>query len=118
MGSFSKAIVCWDFSAPGLGTQRIRKYGLNLLIWIFSYIFFPGHQDKLLRSLVINRLGGCGDESLIAEAKRRFAAHLEGTQLIPADLRSAVYRAVMSRGDLSTYETMIQVLETFSISAV
>lgn len=40
------------------------------------------------------------DPQVIEEAKKRFDAHVAGTQVIPADLRSAVYRAVaQSCGD-------------------
>lgn len=68
-----------------------------------------GHLDKLLRPLVIGRLGRFGDEAIIAEAQKRFDAHVSGKALIPADLRSPVYRTVLSVGDESTYNTMLKV---------
>jgi len=68
-----------------------------------------GHLDKLLRPLVIGRLGRFGDEAIIAEAQKRFDAHVSGKALIPADLRSPVYRTVLSVGDESTYSTMLKV---------
>ena len=68
-----------------------------------------GHLDKLLRPLVIGRLGRFGDEAIIAEAQKRFEAHVSGKALIPADLRSPVYRTVLSVGDESTYNTMLKV---------
>jgi len=66
------------------------------------------HSDKLLRPLVIGRLGRFGDEAVIAEAQKRFEAHVSGKALIPADLRSPVYRTVLSVGDESTYNTMLK----------
>lgn len=66
------------------------------------------HLDKLLRPLVIGRLGRFGDEAIIAEAQKRFDAHVSGKALIPADLRSPVYRTVLSVGDESTYSTMLK----------
>jgi puromycin-sensitive aminopeptidase len=50
-----------------------------------------------------------GDEAVIAEAKKRFEAHVSGRALLPADLRSPVYKAVLSVGDQSTYNTMLRV---------
>jgi puromycin-sensitive aminopeptidase len=54
-------------------------------------------------------LGSFEDEAVIAEAQKRFEAHISGGPLIPADLRSPVYRAVLSVGDESTYNTMLRV---------
>lgn len=69
---------------------------------------FPGHLDTLLRSLVIGSLAGCAEESVVAESKKRFEAHCSGKALIPADLRTPVYRAVMSCGNESTYEAFLK----------
>lgn len=66
-------------------------------------------MDTLLRSLVLSRLGWYGDAEVIAEAKKRFKAHVSGECIIPADLRAAVYKAVLSVGDEDTYNTMIKV---------
>ena len=71
--------------------------------------FFIGHLDKLLRSLVLAKLGSYGDEETIAEARKRFEDHVIKKKIIPADLRACVYRAVRSTGDESTFETMINV---------
>ncbi|BET03125.1 Aminopeptidase [Nesidiocoris tenuis] len=67
-----------------------------------------GHMDTLLRSFVNARLGSYGDQETIAEAKKRFAAHLSGESVIPADLRVAVYLSVISSGDEDTFNTMIK----------
>lgn len=66
------------------------------------------HLDTLLRSLVINRLVSCGCSITIEEAKKRFKLHASGQTLLPADLRSASYKAVMQNGDLTTYEEMLR----------
>ncbi|CAH1397947.1 unnamed protein product [Nezara viridula] len=66
------------------------------------------HLDKLLRSLVLAKLGSYDDAETIEEAKRRFADHVSKKSIIPADLRASVYRAVLSVGDESTYDTMIK----------
>jgi len=66
------------------------------------------HLDTLLRSLVLSRLGWCGDEDVILEAKKRFEGHVSGKATIPADLRAAVYKTVLSVGDEETYNTMLK----------
>ncbi|KAL1129384.1 hypothetical protein AAG570_013911 [Ranatra chinensis] len=66
------------------------------------------HLDTLLRSLVLSRLGWYGDPDVIEEAKKRFTAHVTGQNIIPADLRAAVYKAVLSVGDENTYNTMLK----------
>lgn len=79
-----------------------------------QYKIFPGHLDTLLRPLVISRLGWFGDEAIIEESKKRFENHSSGDQTIPADLRSPVYKAVLSVGDENTYNTMLRV-NTYSL---
>ena len=79
-------------------------------------MFVIGHLDTLLRSLVIGRLVWFKDEAIIAEAKKRFEAHVSGKTLLPADLRSAVYKAVLSGGDESTYDTMLRVCKLLFFS--
>jgi len=44
----------------------------------------------MLRSLVIGQIGSAGHKAVIDEAKKRFAAHCDGSAELPADLRSAV----------------------------
>jgi len=44
----------------------------------------------MLRNLVIGRIGNAGHKAVIDEAKKRFAAHCDGSAELPADLRSAV----------------------------
>ncbi|XP_073968531.1 puromycin-sensitive aminopeptidase [Rhodnius prolixus] len=73
------------------------------------------HLDTLLRSLVLSRLGWYGDAEVIAEAKKRFKAHVSGECIIPADLRAAVYKAVLSVGDEDTYNTMIKLYRDESL---
>lgn len=48
----------------------------------------------MLRSRVLGILVTFADEKIIAEARRRFDAHVAGSGSIPADLRKAVYRAM------------------------
>merc|ERR1712136_121162 len=57
-----------------------------------------GHLDGLLRSLVIGRMGSCGDQATIDEARKRLQAHSDKSAPLNADLRSPVYGIVLSNG--------------------
>lgn len=57
----------------------------------------------MCRGTILRTLGINGDAETIAEAKKRFAAHLNG-DLIPADIRTAVYASVLSDAN----ETVLQ----------
>lgn len=48
------------------------------------------------------------DEATIEESKRRFADHIAGKNLLSADLRKAVYCAVLKAGDENTFETLLK----------
>jgi len=66
------------------------------------------HCDTLLRSLVLGQLGLYGQEATVSEARKRFNAHFNGTQILPADLRSPVYKTVMAQADEKTYDQMLK----------
>uniref|UniRef100_U3KGK1 Aminopeptidase n=1 Tax=Ficedula albicollis TaxID=59894 RepID=U3KGK1_FICAL len=67
-----------------------------------------GHLDALLRGLVLGKLGKAGHKATLEEARRRFKEHVEGKQLLSADLRSPVYVTVLKHGDSSTLDTMLK----------
>ncbi|XP_014604170.1 PREDICTED: puromycin-sensitive aminopeptidase isoform X1 [Polistes canadensis] len=69
------------------------------------------HLNTLLRSLILDRMAAANDEETIREAKKRFALHVSGAVPLSADLRSSVYRAVLSVGDYITYDTMLNLYE-------
>ncbi|XP_054732013.1 puromycin-sensitive aminopeptidase isoform X1 [Anastrepha obliqua] len=66
------------------------------------------HLDTLLRSLVLSRLVSFRCKDVIAEAQKRFHAHANGTNPIPADLRSTCYKAVLQDGDETIFNEMLQ----------
>ncbi|OXA58934.1 Puromycin-sensitive aminopeptidase [Folsomia candida] len=74
------------------------------------------HADGLLRSLVINRLISCKDETTINEAEKMFDQHLKGEKKISADLRTAVYRATLFKGNEKTLDTMIEIFKNCELS--
>ena len=61
----------------------------------------------MCRATVLRTLGTNNDLETIQEAKKRFNAHLNGN-LIPADLRSAVYASVLVDADLETVNKFIE----------
>uniref|UniRef100_A0A8C7YTA0 Puromycin-sensitive aminopeptidase n=1 Tax=Oryzias sinensis TaxID=183150 RepID=A0A8C7YTA0_9TELE len=67
-----------------------------------------GHLDALLRGLVLGKLGKAGHKPTLEEARRRFKDHVEGKQVLPADLRSPVYLTVLKHGDGATLDTMLK----------
>ena len=63
----------------------------------------------MLRSLVLNRMGSLDHESTKKEAARRFELHVSGKETLPADLRSAVYKAAISGGGEEMFQKMMKV---------
>lgn len=61
---------------------------------------------------MLGQLGLYGDEWVVGEARKKFQAHVSNTSTLPADLRSAVYKTVvsqMSQDDEKTYDQMLKV---------
>lgn len=67
------------------------------------------HTDKLLRSLVINRLVASGHQEVIQESKLKFKNHYEQKDIINPDLRSAVYRVAAEYGDQSQFDQLLDI---------
>lgn len=65
------------------------------------------HTESLLRSLLLACLGGCGDADIVTECQHRFKAHVDGTESIPADIRSAVYSTVATHCNEETIEQLL-----------
>ncbi|KAK0172910.1 hypothetical protein PV328_006175 [Microctonus aethiopoides] len=96
--------------------QRFKKFGRSLLKDIANKLGWEpkkneSHLDNLLRSLVLGRMSALNDLETIEEAKKRFELHISGKCILPADLRSPVYRAVLSVGDVNTYEAMLKLYD-------
>lgn len=91
----------------------LHVYGRRLLARIFSKLGWdpkPGesHLATLLRSTVIDRLARFKDPDILAEAKKRFDAHVAGTAIIPADIRGAIYLAAASVADRKLYDEFLK----------
>ncbi len=66
-----------------------------------------GHQERLLRSLLLVTLGISGDRGILDEACRRFDRFLSDRKSLPPDLRLAVFRTVARRGDAGLHRTFV-----------
>lgn len=59
--------------------------------------------------MVLQQRGFYGDQSVIAEARKRFDDHVSRRKEIVADLKSAVYGIVAYHGDDTTYAQLLEV---------
>jgi puromycin-sensitive aminopeptidase len=64
--------------------------------------------ESMLRSLVIGAHGKYGNQATIEEAKARFQKHVEGTAVLPSDLKSAVFSMAMANGDETTFDQLVK----------
>jgi hypothetical protein len=62
----------------------------------------------MCRGTVLRILALTGDEETKVEAKKLFVKHLDQTDLLPADLRSAVYVAVLIDADENLLKKFIE----------
>jgi aminopeptidase N len=88
--------------------SSLEAFALNWLQPIFAYIGWEPksnetHFDTLLRPTILSLLGQYGDPKVVAEAQKRFTAHLKG-KAIAADLRGAIYGIVAKQGGKEEYE--------------
>lgn len=66
------------------------------------------HLDTLLRSLVLGRLVSFNCEKVCEEAQIRFEKHVSGECILPADLRTVCYKAVLQNGNSETFDLMLK----------
>jgi aminopeptidase N len=64
-------------------------------------------ENTLLRASLISALGQFGDEEILAEARRRFAAFLQNPQSLPNALRDPVAHLVGIGADRASYDTLL-----------
>jgi len=64
-------------------------------------------ENTLLRASLISALGQYGDEDILAEARRRFAAFLQDPQSLPNALRDPVTHLVGISADRASYDTLL-----------
>lgn len=94
-------------------SAKFKQYTYNLFKQSYDTLGFDNkeeddHLTSMLRSLVIGRMGACGNQEVLEESKRRFEFHLDGSKPLNADLRSPVYDNVLSHGGRDAYEKMLK----------
>ncbi|XP_062708639.1 puromycin-sensitive aminopeptidase isoform X3 [Aedes albopictus] len=93
--------------------EHFNQYGTRLYRTVANKLGWTvkpdeNHLDTLLRPLVLSRLVSFRCPQTVTEAKSRFADHASGKCVLPADLRSTCYKAVLQNGDLSTFNEMLR----------
>jgi puromycin-sensitive aminopeptidase len=93
--------------------EQFKSYGRQLFGLIEEKLGWEAkanesHLDTMLRSLVLARMTSFSHEKTIEEAKKRLQLHLSGEKPIIADLRTVVYRGVLSVGDENTFNSIIK----------
>jgi aminopeptidase N len=74
-------------------------------------------DSSLLRTRLIRVLGEMGDEAILAEAKRRFAAFRENPQALPPALRETVIHLVGLTAGRDTYDVLIALARKSTITS-
>ena len=90
----------------------LQSYARARLRPVFDKLGWDGSgsgddDTTLLRGSLIWVLGEFGDEEIIAEAKRRFAAFLQDPKSLPNALRDSVTHLVGVTADRATYDTLL-----------
>jgi len=93
-------------------TEALHKLLRYLFVPIYDklgWIQQPTHSDldKLLRSVVLDKLGEAGYNEVIEVAKTRFQEFLMDRDSLPRDLRRVVFKLVMRNGGEQEYNTMV-----------
>jgi aminopeptidase N len=94
------------------GRDAFHAYARALLRPVFDRLGFDAvageTQDRaILRPRLISMLGSFGDEAILAEANRRFAAYLKDPASLRPDLRGTVTHLVGVNADRATYDTLL-----------
>jgi len=65
-----------------------------------------GDPNTILRGMLIGTLSELGDEKVIAEARRRYAAQSADPNAVPAELRKTILAVVASHADPKTWDQL------------
>ena len=90
---------------------KFRAFAIARLAPVFARIGWtaqPGEADPItiLRSDLIGTLGSLGDATVIAEARRRYAAQATDPTAMPADLRRTILAVVALNADQATWDKL------------
>ncbi|XP_014229053.1 puromycin-sensitive aminopeptidase [Trichogramma pretiosum] len=92
--------------------QKFKSFGRELLSNVYSKLrwnssYNENQLDTLLRISILSQLVSFEDKDIINEAKRRFDMHINKQNILPADFREFVYKAVLSDGGTDTFEKIL-----------
>jgi aminopeptidase N len=74
-------------------------------------------DNTLLRGSLIRTLGEVGDETVIVEARRRFAEFLLDTKSLPAALRDPIAYVAGIAADRTTYDTLLTLARKSTVTS-
>ena len=103
-----------DLEAGAPGGHAFRKFARELLKPAFERLgwdpkideFSTSPLDVQLRAFLIRALGRFGDQDIIGEARRRFAAFQNDPKSLNKDLREAVVAVVGFHADALTFDAL------------
>jgi aminopeptidase N len=89
-----------------------QAYGRTVLHPLFDRLGWDAvpsepADNALLRTRLIGMLGNFGDEAIVAEAKRRFAAFVQDPAALPTALRDTITGIAGRHADRATYDTLL-----------
>jgi aminopeptidase N len=99
------------FKGDPVRQAAFRKYALSRLSPKFEQLGWENREGdssttRQLRTGMIGTLAGMGDERVIAEARRRFAASATDPAALPPDLRRTVLGIVAYNADAATWDKL------------
>jgi len=91
--------------------SAFRRYAVQLLRPAFERVGWDARADDnnqtvLLRAALIEALGRFGDEAVIAECKRRYAAFIAAPGSLAPNLRTPVIQTIGRYADQATFEQL------------
>jgi aminopeptidase N len=108
-----RTLIRVDFLERGRpGRAAFQAYARTVLRPIFDRLGWQGvageaNDRVLMRARLIGVLGDFGDETILAEAKQRFAAYLSDPASLPPNLRGPVTHLVGRTADRAMYNTLL-----------
>ncbi|CAG9856112.1 unnamed protein product [Phyllotreta striolata] len=114
----SKLQTLLDYSECSKG---FRCYQKRLLKGIYESIGWEPRDndsqiDSLLRGKLLAHMSSIRDEEVTKEARRRFERHVNGEKILPADLRVACYKIVISSGSKEDFESLFRLYKTSDLN--
>ena len=93
------------------GQARLDAFGIATLAPVFARVGWEASSDEaapvaILRTQLIGTLAELGDDSVIAEARRRYAARDTDPDAMPAALRKTILAVVASHADAATWDQL------------